>query len=112
VSSNVSITATAPATSRLVERGTLSATVNRTGGLALSYRGKIVSTLTAGRYSVVVDDRSPRSGFILQELTHPPITLSGASFTGTRSARVDLTAGQWFYYPSLLGKKTYFLVVR
>jgi hypothetical protein len=112
VSSNVSITATAPSASRLAYRGTLSASVSEAGTLALSYRGKSVSSLVAGRYTVAVDDRSPRSGFILQELTHPPLSLSGPAFTGRRSERVDLTAGQWFFYPALLGKKTYFLVVK
>ncbi len=112
VSANQSITATPSSAARLLYRGTLRATVSKSGRLALSYRGRNVSSLSAGRYTVVVDDLSATSGFILQELTHPPTALTGASFIGVRSASVDLTAGQWFFYPGLLGRKSYFIVVK
>jgi hypothetical protein len=114
VSSNSSITATAadaPSSSTIFS-GTISAMVSATGKLTLTDHGKTVTSLTAGRYTIKVDDRSPKSGFILQELTHSPLVLTTAKFVGKRTARVDLTIGQWFFYPTLLGKKTFFIVVK
>ena len=38
------------------------------------------------------------------------VTLTGTRFVGTHSATVTLAPGQWFFYPTFVGKKTYFLV--
>ena len=102
---------TSSATSRAAPlRGTLSASVSAAGGLALRFRGRGVATLRAGRYRIEVTDRSATSGFMLQEIHSPPITLTGAAFVGTRSLTVDLSAGQWLFYASLVAKKSYFEV--
>jgi len=36
---------------------------------------------------------------------------SGAAFVGKRSLSVTLSAGQWFFYPTFVGKKSYFIVI-
>ena len=36
---------------------------------------------------------------------------TGTTFTGKKSVTIDLKAGQWFYYGTFVGKKTYFIVV-
>ncbi len=91
-------------------RGTLLGVVSATGRLALDDGGKSVGSLEAGRYKLKVTDRSKKSGFNLQEIRKNGTTVTGTAFVGTRSVTVDLMAGQWFFYPSFLGKKTYFIV--
>ena len=98
--------ALAPAT----PRGTLTASVGSTGALRLASNGKSVTSLHAGRYRLVVTDQSPTRGFTIQEIKKPPQTISGGAFTGTRSLTLNLRAGQWFFYSTFVGKKTYFIV--
>jgi hypothetical protein len=93
-------------------RGTLSGTVNADGKLVLLWKGKHVTTLTAGRYTVRVTDASAKNGFVLQEIHEPAITVTGVKFVGKRTLSVDLSAGQWFFYPTFVGAKTYFIVIR
>ena len=38
--------------------------------------------------------------------------MTGVPFVGHRSVTLDLRPGQWFYYPTFVGTKTYFIVVR
>jgi hypothetical protein len=92
-------------------RGGLTATVSAAGVLRLSDKGKPVASLLAGRYTVTVSDHSRSGGFTLQELRDPALALTSAPFVGVRTTTVTLTAGQWVYYPSLLGAKTYFIVL-
>ncbi len=91
-------------------RGTLLGVVSPTGRLVLDDGGKPVGSLKAGKYKVKVTDRSRKSGFNLQEIRKNGTTVTGSTFVGTRSVTVVLKAGQWFFYPSFLGKKTYFIV--
>ncbi len=92
-------------------RGDLTGTVSASGALSLELKGKNVATLEAGRYKVSVVDHSARSGFNLQEIRKSATTVTGTTFVGKRSVTVALKAGQWFYYPTFIGKKTYFIVV-
>jgi hypothetical protein len=94
----------------VVSRGTLLATVSAAGKLSLTFGGKPVSTLKSGRYTISVTDRSKKNGFIVQESGNTPDTVSTGAFTGKRSVTVSLVKGQWFFYPSFLGTKDYFLV--
>lgn len=91
--------------------GTLTGTVSARGKLSLTFKGKPVATLTAGRYTIVVTDNSKTSGFIIQQTAHPAITISHAGARGKHTATVTLTAGQWLFYPSVVGAKSYFVVV-
>jgi hypothetical protein len=92
-------------------RGTLTGAVSAEGRLTLAFAGKSVSSLPAGRYTITVTDRSATNGFVLAEISRAATTVAGVGTVGKRSMSVDLTAGQWFYAPRLLGKKTYFVVV-
>jgi hypothetical protein len=91
-------------------RGPLVGTVSATGKLTLTRDGKNVATLKSGRYTITVTDRSAKSGFLIEEIRKTATTISGASFVGKRSVSVDLKAGQWFFFPTFVGKKTYFIV--
>jgi hypothetical protein len=93
-----------------VFRGTLHGGVSATGKLSLTFDGKSVTLLAAGRYAVTVIDHSKGAAFVLRALNHAPTTITAAGFTGKRSTSVVLTAGQWYYYPSFIGTKTYFFV--
>jgi len=93
-------------------RGTLDATVTPAGGVTLTKGGKAVGTLTTGRYRFKVTDGSTRAGFDVQQSTKSVHTVTGTSFTGTKSVTITLAAGQWFFYGTVVGKKTYFVVVR
>jgi hypothetical protein len=107
-SADVVGSSTAPAPSF---KGTLDATVSAAGKLSLTFGGKNVATLVAGKYTVSIIDRSKKTPFILQELNQPAQTLTPSSFTGKRSVSVTMKAGQWFYYPTFVGKKSYFIVI-
>jgi hypothetical protein len=93
-------------------RGDLQATVGKTGHITFELNGKHVTSLAYGRYKVTVADSSTKNGFVVQGAGLDPITVSGVAFTGKRSATVEFSVGQWLYYPTVLGKKTYFLVTR
>jgi hypothetical protein len=91
-------------------RGTLVGTVGATGALKLTWDGKPVTSLKAGRYTFRVTDSSKKAGFTVQEIKNDAVTVTTSPFTGTRSKTLNLKAGQWFFYPSFIGKKTYFIV--
>ena len=91
-------------------RGTLAGTVSPAGRLRLTVKGKPVSSLEAGRYTFAVTDGSRKAGFTVQEIKQGAITITTTTFTGKRSKTITLRAGQWFFYPTFVGKKTYFIV--
>lgn len=97
-------------TPNVVQRGPLVGTVGANGGLSLTKAGKPVKVLPAGRYTFTVRDQSHSNGFTLQAARSAPITLTAGSFVGTKSKAVTLGRGQWLFYGSFVGKKTYFLV--
>ncbi len=92
-------------------RGTLTGLVSTAGVLSLTEKGKPVKSLTAGRYTFAVTDKSRKSSFTVQEVRAGATTVTAASFVGKRSVTINLRAGQWFFYPSFVGKKSYFIVL-
>jgi hypothetical protein len=92
-------------------RGILDARVEQ-GRVTLTRNGKAVAEVLQGRYRIVVTDTSRTGGFTIQETGRPSTTVSGVTFVGKRSATLELTAGQWFFYPTFVGHKTYFIVER
>lgn len=92
-------------------RGTLNAGVTTSGKLKLTFKGKRVSSLKSGRYKITVLDETARSGFKLQRIQKPAITLSSLPFVGRNSKTVSLSPGQWLFYSSA-GDKNYFVVTR
>jgi hypothetical protein len=93
-------------------RGTLAGAVMPTGKLSLAYKGKSVHTLTAGRYTITVTDRSSKTGFMLESAGHRATKLTVAGFVGKRSVSVQLTTGKWFFTAAPSAAKTYFAVVK
>jgi hypothetical protein len=91
-------------------RGTLTGQVTPAGVPELSFKGKTVTRLQSGRYKVSVVDKSKKSGLIVQETGKNGTTIAGTTFTGSRTVTVTLKAGQWFFYPTFVGKKNYFIV--
>ena len=91
-------------------RGTLTGAVSAAGRLTLAYKGKSVTKLKRGRYKVAVTDKSSTNGFLLENLKHKAVSVTGTTFVGKRSASVRLTAGHWFVMPRP-GKKTYSILV-
>ena len=94
-------------------RGTLVGGVSTAGRLTFAYKGKSITTLKAGRYTIAVNDKSATSGFMLEKANtrHVAVSVTGTAFVGTRSASVDLSAGKWVFVPSLHGKQTRSIVV-
>ena len=89
--------------------GTLSGGVDTVGKLTLTYKGKGVSSLKAGRYRITVLDETSRTGFTLQKLGKAGTNLTSKPFLGKRTVTLTLKAGQWFYF-SPAKKKTGFVV--
>jgi hypothetical protein len=80
------------------------------GKPAVTFAGKAVTRLAAGRYSVVVSDLSKKAGLVLGHGKLRPVTLSSAAAVGTSVRTVQLTAGKWFLETSTRGPKVYFTV--
>jgi hypothetical protein len=78
--------------------GTLNATVSPSGKVALTFKGKNVSSLKAGRYDVAVVDSSSSNGLMLQKIKRV-VTVTGIKFTGKHTGKVTLTAGKWLVMP-------------
>jgi len=78
-------------------RGTLTAAVSPAGRLSLAYKGKGLTSLKAGKYTIAVTDRSANAGLVLQKLKRSPVSITGSAFMGTRSVHVQLTAGRWLF---------------
>jgi len=81
-------------------RGTLTGTVSASGKLTLAYKGKTVTSLTAGTYTIIVRDESAKNGFMLEK-TKRVVSITGSAFVGKHAATVKLTAGTWFISPRL-----------
>ena len=64
-----------------------------------------MSSLKAGLYTVSVTDASKRSGFVIQESNKVATAVSTAPFTGKKSKTLDLSKGQWFFYPTFVGRR-------
>ena len=92
-------------------RGTLTGLVSTAGVLSLTDKGKPVRSLQAGRYTFAVTDKSSKSAFTVQEVRANATTVTARSFVGKRSVTINLKAGQWFFYPTFVGKKSYFIVL-
>jgi hypothetical protein len=107
--SSASSSPTPPAASG-PDRGTLAATVSDSGAVALTDKGKAVTTLRAGRYTIAVTDESRRTGFVVQQLHGATTWLSTGAFTGKRTRAIDFTKGQWSFSASTAGAKTWFIV--
>ena len=75
--------------------GTLQGTIGPTGKARLLIGGKAVSKLATGRYKITIVDKSPRRGFVIREIGHSAITLSGIGFVGTRAVTANLAVGRW-----------------
>jgi hypothetical protein len=91
-------------------RGTLAGAVTAAGRLTVSFRGKSVASLKAGRYTVAVNDKSSSDGFLLAKPNRRPVPVTGTTFLGTRSLSVTLTAGKWLVMPKA-GHAVYSIVV-
>jgi hypothetical protein len=92
-------------------RGTLNGGVDTRGKLALTFKGKAVSSLKSGRYRIVVLDETSTSSFNLNKLGRKPVKVTGRPFVGRQTATLTLAPGQWMFY-STPAKKKYFVVVR
>lgn len=99
-----------PLATKTPSRGTLLAGVSAAGKLTLLKNGKAVTSIVSGRYTIKVTDSSHKSGFTLQETKKAARSLTGVSFKGKKSATLVLSAGQWFFYNTFVGKKSYFIV--
>jgi hypothetical protein len=90
-------------------RGTLSGNVSTLGKLTLKFKGRTVSKLKSGRYTVSVLDEWSKQGFTLKRFGKPEVKLTGPGFVGRKAVTLTLGAGQWMFY-SLATKKSYFIV--
>jgi hypothetical protein len=91
-------------------RGTLSGSVSASGKLTLTFDGKSVTRLPAGRYRIAVVDRSKAAAFVLAH-SHRTLSLTSMTFTGKHSGSIDLTAGTWTFTPRP-GEAAFSIVVK
>jgi hypothetical protein len=107
--SNSDLVGSATATVGPPRPGRLFATVSAANAASLTEHGAPVAALAAGRYTLVIEDRSAHTAFVLRKVGHAPIASSLAPFRGRRSLMVDLSAGTWTYSAGA-GPKTVFVV--
>ena len=93
-----------------VSRGALAGFVGVDGKLALTSKGKAVTSLASGNYKLTVTDTSTKQGFVLQQAGKRARTVTGAAFLGKETVSVNLLPGQWSFSPSAAGKKSSFVV--
>jgi hypothetical protein len=93
-------------------RGGVSGSVSAAGKLALDFESKAVSKLVAGRYTFTINDKSAKTGFMLEQTGQQPVILTNGSYIGRRSFSVVLTTGSWFFAGQASGPKQRFVVVK
>jgi hypothetical protein len=81
-------------------RGKLTGAISSAGRLSLAFGGKSVTGLKAGRYTLVVTDKSASAGLQLRKGKYSPQRLTTGKFVGKRSVSIRLTAGHWVFSPS------------
>jgi hypothetical protein len=87
----------------------LAGSVTTTGKLAITLKGRNVTTLVHGPYRISVLDETSRAGFTLQQLGKKATTITTKPYLGRHSVRLVLRPGRWtFFSPS--GKKSSFVV--
>ena len=79
--------------------GSLLGTVTPAGAPALTKGGRAVTILKSGRYTLMVDDRSTKAGFVLEPLHGHPVTVTGGAYVGTKRVTIALARGQWSFGP-------------
>jgi hypothetical protein len=92
-------------------QGTLVGAISPGGGLTLAFDGRSVTSLSSGRYTLRIDDRSASSGFFVQKQNHRAVSYSGVAYVGARTASLHLTPGTWVFMPRL-GQPGYAITVR
>jgi hypothetical protein len=95
---------------RGIIRGTLTGTVGAGGQLTVTFKGKEPATLKAGRYNLVVTDKSPVNGLTIARGATRPIGVTGAAFVGRQTASVTLSTGRWVF-ATTRAKKTQSVLV-
>ena len=109
-STSLSAGSSAPGSATTKTVTTLALIALPSGKPAITFGGKAVMKLAAGRYSVVVSDLSKKAGLVLGHGVVRPVTLSSAAAVGTSERTLKLTAGKWFLETSAHGPKIYFTV--
>jgi hypothetical protein len=79
-------------------RGSLRASVTPAGTATLDAGTRPATRLKAGRYSVLVVDRSPKRGFFVQKRDRKALPIAGVRFTGKKTVTMNLTAGTWTFF--------------
>jgi hypothetical protein len=89
--------------------GTLAGSVTTTGKLALTLKGRPVTTLKRGRYALKVLDETSRAAFVLQRVGEQATKVTTDAYLGRRSLTLVLEPGRWTFF-SVPGAKHSFLV--
>jgi plastocyanin len=79
---------------------TLKGTVGPGFTITLTSAGKKVVKLKAGTYLFAIADRGAIHNFVLEKEKGGTFekTITSVPFTGTKSVKIKLTAGEWKYY--------------
>jgi len=91
--------------------GTLAASVTTAGNVTLTYQGRAIGSLSAGRYTIIVTDHSKKRGFVLKHIHQATAAVTTGVFVGRRSLTLTLAPGEWFFYSTSSTKKSNFIVV-
>jgi hypothetical protein len=78
-------------------QGTLLGSLAANGALKLTWKGKAVSSLKAGRYRFTITDKSPKAGFTIVPSGGKARTITGTAFVGRHTEFLTLTAGSYAY---------------
>ncbi|MEI8106116.1 MAG: hypothetical protein WCH31_09810 [Actinomycetes bacterium] len=90
--------------------GTLYGTIGTHGAITFTRGPKAVTSIHAGRYTLIVLDTTSSDGFTIRATKAQPLAVSGVSFVGKKTATLTFSTGQWMYYGTTASRSHYFLV--
>jgi hypothetical protein len=74
---------------------TLKVALGANDKLIVTKNGKSVTKLSRGTYNLVISDKSAKQDVSLRRIGGSNSLLTGKSFMGTKTVRIDLSPGQW-----------------
>jgi hypothetical protein len=80
--------------------GTLNGTVGPGFSISLTQKGKLVKSLKAGTYKLVVSDKATIHNFVIERESGGTFekSVTTVPFTGTKTITVNLAKGEWKVY--------------
>ena len=98
-------------TTTLKFKGDLVGAVSAAGKLTMTFKGKPVVSLSQGKYTLKVTDKSTKAGFIVAG-GGKKVTVTTVGYKGSKSVTLNVTNGQWDYASKAGATRIYFIATK